>query len=61
MMSIESTIMRHNGAHLTRRIRQEHNNLSLRIVLLLEIDKRSFDCIQLILSVETKASLPGVE
>jgi hypothetical protein len=53
--------MRNNGAHLTGRIRQSHNNLSLGIILLLEIDKRSFDCIQLILSIEIKASLPDLE
>jgi hypothetical protein len=53
--------MRYNKAHLTGRIRSSRNNLSLGIILLLEIDKRSFNCIQLILGVQKKAPLPGFE
>jgi hypothetical protein len=34
-----------NGAHLTRRISQGHVKRSLGIILLLEIEKRFFDCI----------------
>ena len=50
--------MRHNGAHLTRKIRWSHDNLGLCITLLLKIDKRCFDRVQLIFGIGKKASLP---
>ena len=46
------------GAHLIQRIRQGHKNCGPGIILLLEIDKRFFDRVQLILGVVNKPRLP---
>jgi hypothetical protein len=48
-------------AHLTRRKGQEYFNRSLRIIQLLEIVKRFFDCIQLVHGVEKEASLSDLD
>jgi hypothetical protein len=50
--------MLHNGTNLTGRVRQGHDNFGLCIILLLEIDKRFFDCVQLTFGIGKKASLP---
>ena len=55
------TVMPSYGPHLTRIISYGHFKRRLGIIFLLIIDKRFFDCIQLILGVELKASLISSE
>jgi hypothetical protein len=47
-----------NRAHLIQGIRWGHKNCGLSIILLLKIDKRFFDRIQLILGVGNEPCLP---
>jgi hypothetical protein len=47
--------------HLTRRKGENYDNLSLGIILLLELDKRFLNCIQLILGVGEISSLSDLE
>jgi hypothetical protein len=53
--------MRQNDTNLTQRIRQSHVNLGPCIFLLLEIDERFFDCVQLTFGIGKKASLPDFD
>src|SRR5713101_3217640 len=51
----------YDGAHLTRQISEGHDNRCLGIIFLLKFEKRVFDCIQLVFSVDKKALLPDFE
>jgi len=59
MISLNQQRFRLGGAlaHLAGSIGQGNQNRGLGITLLLEFDKRFFDCIQLALGVETNATL----
>jgi hypothetical protein len=50
-----------DGAHLTPGISEGHGTRRLGIILQLEFVPRFFDCIQLILGVNSEASLPDFE